>query len=449
MRRTLIVALGLAGLMGGLAACGDEDPTGVGSTLLGPGVTTFEVVLEADQFLLSDTTYPGFATFRDLGSRLVANGFAGELDAHTLARINRPFTVTYVREEGGTSQADSLLSIRGGRFTLIVDTIATTDGPIAVEVAPITESWETGSVTWTLRTDTADVSEPWTTPGGTTGPVAGSGVWVEGDTLFIPVDSAAAAVWHDTANARLGALIRTTTEGARLRLRSVSFSFDVVPRARPDTLLEAGSVTQTAYIVSPEEPSAAADGELRVGGLPFWRSLLHFRPLDDIVVNACTGTIGTGDPACDVPLGDATVSLAQVLLTPLVVGGRRVESPLRIDAREVLLAEGVPVSRAPLAPLYGSVTVNPEVPVELFGPPGPGDQTAGVRVTNFVRDLIAGVEEDDEDDPPPSEWLALLSTAETGASLPTLGYMSFSSMEGTSPPRLRLIVTMGNPELFE
>ena len=451
MRRTMIVALGLAGLGAGLSACGDEDPTGVGSTLIGEGVTTFEVVLDAADFLASDTTYLGFASHRDLGANLVANQFGGELDAHTLARLTRPFTVTYTPEEGGTARTDSLGSIRGGRFTLIVDTLASAGGPIDVEVAPITESWHAGTVTWSLRADTAETPEAWTTPGGTTGPVVGTGTWVTGDTLFIPVDSAAASVWHDTAAARLGALIRTTTPGARLRIRSLSFQFDVIPRENPDTLLTAGSVSQTSYVLFPEEPGAATQAELRIGGLPFWRSLLRFRPLEELVVNRCTGGIGTGDPECDVALSDATLTLAQLLLTPTPVAGRRIELPARIEPREVLVADNVTVFRAPLRSIYAAAS-NPEIPADLFAPAAP-DTTVGVRVTTFIRDLVAGPQEpaDDESDapPPPSEWLALLSSAEVGVSGPTLGYMSFSSMEGPSPPRLRLVVTLGNPELFE
>lgn len=447
MGRTLTIMLALAGIAGALAGCGDEDPTAVGSELIGPGIATFEVVLEPQEFLLADTTYEVFGAARNLGDRLIAEDFAGELDANTLVHLNRPFTVTYVPEEGGASQTDSLLAIRGGQFTLIVDSAASTPGPVEVEVLPVTERWDPRSVTWTLRVDTADVSEPWATPGGTTGPLAGMGLWHGGDTLVILVDSAAASVWHDTATARtMGALLRTTTTGARLRVRTISFAFDVVPVGRPDTVLTAGSVTRTMHVVNPEEPSPATAEELRVGGMPVWRSLLRFRPLEGLVVDVCAGTIGGEplDPECDIPLSEASITLAQILLHPREVAGRRIERGLEINPSRVLLAEDIAVLRSPLAPLYPPDNVLDTVPVAFFAP-SPPDGVARVRVTEFVKDLVEGVDEEDEDAAPPSDWLALLAGNE-GSSF---GYMSFSSLESPNPPRLRLLLTLPNRELFE
>ncbi len=437
MRRKLIVALGLVGLGGALAACGDEDPTEVGSSLLGPGVRTFEVVLDAADFLQGDTTYDNIGRLRDAQFRIVANQFAGELDAHTLFRISRPFTVTYQTEDG-TAHTDSLRFIRGARVTLILDTVASTPGPVDVEVLPVTESWDPGTVSWTLRHDTAGVSEPWTTPGGTTGPVAGSASWSGGDTLVIAIDSAAAAVWQDTVAARRGALIRPTTPGARLRVRLIDFEFDVVPEAELDTVLTAGGSGQNMHIATPEQP-AATQAELRIGGLPTWRTLLHFRPLRELVLDACGGGVGTGDPACDVPLADVSINLAALQLDPSPVGGHRVEGPIRVEGRAVLEAENVSVFRSPLTQPLDQM--QDTIPAELFTPTPPPGVRVSVPVTSYIRNLVTR-EDDDEAE---ALWLALVATVERA----TFGYAAFSSMESADPPRLRLVVSLPNQEIFQ
>ncbi|HUE76351.1 MAG TPA: hypothetical protein VMM83_00290 [Longimicrobiales bacterium] len=440
MRRTLIVVLGLAGLGGALAACGDEEPTGVGSSLLGPGIRTFEVILDAEDFLQGDTTYDNIGRLRDAGFRIVANQFAGELDAHTLFRISRPFTVTWQTEDG-TARTDSLRAIRGARVTLILDTVASTPGPVDVEVLPVTESWDPGTVSWTLRHDTAGVAEPWTTPGGTTGPAAGSAIWLGGDTLVIAIDSADAAVWQDTAAARRGALIRPVTTGARLRIRLIGFEFDVVPEAEVDTVLTAGGSGQNMHIATPAAPAATQD-ELRVGGLPTWRTLLHFKPLRDLVLDACDGGLGTGDPECDVPLRDVSLNLAALLLDPSPVGGHRVEGPIRIEGRPVLEAENVSVFRSPLTgPLD---QMQDSIPPELFTPTPPPGVAVSVPVTSYIRDLLEP-EADGEEKVADALWLALVATVERA----TFGYAAFSSLESTAPPRLRLVVSLPNREIFE
>ena len=441
MRRTKILVLGLAGLGGALAGCGDEEPTGVGSVLIGPGVTTFEVVLEAESFLATDTTFDSLGRFRDAPFRMVANDFAGELDAHTLFQITRPFTVTY--QVDGVSRTDSLASIRGARITLIVDSAASTPAPLDVELLNITESWDVPTVTWSLRYDTAGESAAWTTPGGTTGPVLGMAPWTGSDTLVITLDSTAAAVFQDTAAARRGALIRTSRPGARIRTGAPRFEFDVVPVGKTDTIVPAVAATRSAHVVWPEDASAAGPTELRVGGLPSWRSMLEFLPLRDLVVDACgSGGLGTGDPECDVPLRNATLNLATLMLEPNEVAGRRLEVPIRIDARAVLTTENVPVFRSPLTSALGTSGFRRDSAyVELFAPDPPAGVQVLVPMTTFARQLLR--EEDPED--PVSYWLALVSSAERG----TFGYASFASMESVTPPRLRLVLTVPNEELFQ
>ena len=426
MRRNLIVALGLLAL-GGMAACGDEDPTEIGGDLIGSGVHTFEVVLDAADFLEADTTYDNIGSLYQVGFRAVALDFEGVLDAHTLFSIRRPITVTY--EDGGQTQADSIIAFRGATVTLVVDS-TTVDGPTELEVLTVAESWDRPTTSWELRYDTAGVAEPWTTPGGTTGSLVATQTLEPGiDTLRIQIDSTNAALWADTAAASRGALIRTSTPGARVIFRSVRFSFDVIPEERTDTTLAAGSVGGSTLILTPE-PTAAPTSEVRTSGVPLWRTLFRFKPLSDLVLDCSTG----GEP-CTVPLSDVSVNLAALLLEPVPGGAHRPEVPLKLQGRAVLEAEGVPLIRSPLSGQLG--VMEDSIPVEAFSasPPSPGP--VAVPITEYVRRLAN----------PRGEgflWLAILPQAEGGS----LGYASFASLDSAQPPRLRLVVSIPNEELF-
>ena len=222
MGRKPIVALGLAALLG-VAGCGDEDPTEVGSVIIGEGVRTFEVVLEAGSFLVSDTTYDQIGRLVEAPFRMVAAAFGDELDAHVLFRINVPSTVTYT-DTGGVSVTDSTPVFDGARFTLVIDSLSSSARPVELEVLPVTESWDDNSVTWALRSDTGDVAEPWTQAGGTTGPLVGTAQWGAGDTVVIALDSASASVWTDSLAER-SALVRTASPGSRVFIRSIAFDF--------------------------------------------------------------------------------------------------------------------------------------------------------------------------------------------------------------------------------
>src|SRR5690606_41249015 len=68
-------------------ACADEDPTGVGGPLVpGGAVRTFEIVLEAEDFLVSDTAVGGFVTQGQLLYRVLACGYEG-MTAHAVGRL--------------------------------------------------------------------------------------------------------------------------------------------------------------------------------------------------------------------------------------------------------------------------------------------------------------------------------------------------------------------------
>lgn len=422
MRRILMV--GLVVLTAGAVGCGDESPTAVGSDLMGPGVRTFEVTFDAADFLVSDTSYDGIGTLNDAEFEMAAHQLDGVLDARTLFSLLRPDVVTFTLE--GSSRSDSIAAVVGGTLTLVVDSVATSPGPIELEIVQVTEAWHRRTATWTVRADTAGEAETWQTPGGSPGDVVATATWTSGDTLRIALDSATVAVWDDTTAAELGGLIRTTTPGSRIFFRSVGFRYDVVP-AGVDTVVTAGSVTDTKIIVTPEDTPLAPPGVLRVGGLPAWRALLRFQPLTELVIPC-----GPGQPAgCTVRLEDVTVNLAAVLLEPLPAGPRRPERPVRLEARAVLEAEGIPVVRSPMTPPLGPPTDS--LAPSIFAPAAGEPPVVRVPITQFVQFHL---------DPPiegqPPLWLALTAVGERGQ----FGYTAFGSMESARPPRLRLTVSV-------
>lgn len=421
MRRISGIGLGLLAA-GVVAGCGDEAPTGVGAELLDEGLRTVRVVLDAPAFLQGDTTYDQIAELNNVSYAIVANAFEGELDAHALFRVVRPFEVTYEDADGAT-QTDSLAAIRGGTVTLVLDSLPDAVGPIELAVMDLTEDWDRRSVSWDLRYDTAGVSAAWTEPGGTAGAVLGTATWSEGDTLEIPIDSVAATVWHDTIGAFEGGMIRLSTPGERLRIQSMSFAFDVVPTGT-DTVLEAGRAMQMVSVASPD--SAPTDDVLRVGGVPIWRSMLHFQSFEELLV-PCE----QGPTSCTVPLSEVTVNAANLLLRTRPPGARRPERPMRVEGRAVLEAPGVPLIRSPLSRPLGRL--DEPLDVTAFSDPEPVE--VRIPITGYVQRNAALPEDDDEIE---LLWLALTLAGEGSV----FGYGEFGSVSSTVPPQLELVVTI-------
>ncbi len=420
-----MAALGL--LMVVVVSCTEEGLTGVGADLMGPGVRTFEVTLDASRFLVRDTAFDRIGTLNDAVFHMAAHQFEGVLDARTLLSLRRPLTVSYTMDD--EARTDTIAALVGGTLTLVVDTIASGPGPIDLEVLQVTEEWHRESATWTVRLDTADLRETWATPGGSPGPVLGGGTWTSGDTLRILMDSAAVAVWDDTAAARVGGLVRVASPDTRIFFEEMSFEFDVTPMD-VDTVVTAGSLVSNKIILTPEQDAEPAPGVLRVGGLPAWRSMLRFQALDDAEIPC-----GPGEPAdCTIPVRDVTINKASLVLHPVLAGPRRVEQPMYIEGRAVLQGPGVTLVRAPLTPPIGTST-DPIMP-SLFVAPAP-DSPVQVPITGYVRSHA------DPDEQAVPLWLALTALGERGQ----FGYAAFGGVESDRPPRLRLMVSVPDQEL--
>lgn len=425
MRRTLMVGLALA-TASGVLGCGEENPTEVGSGLLGEGFRTYEVVLDASEFLASDTTYDRLGRLNGVPFSLVAEDFEGELDAHTLFKLTLPPQVVYVNNDG-QSVTDSDYQVAGGVLTVVIDTLSDAAPPVALEVLRVTEDWHWPTATWDLRVDTTGAAVPWTTPGGSTGPVLGGTTWLGSDTVRIRLDSAAVAAWQDSAALEHGGMLRAATPGTRLRIVNLDFQFEVEP-ADADTTLEVGSLTAPTLVASPE-PSTPAPTEIRVGGVPSWRTALEFRSLADVEIPC--GPVADG---CTLPLSEADVNLAVLLLQPVPVGARRIERPMQVENRLILQGPGAPLTRSPLSAVIGAMRDSLHSADFTATPPDPSP--ARVFVTQFVQSAIEPQEPGDDE---PVLWLAL--TARNEPRFPIFGYAAFGSLESAAAPRLQLVVT--------
>jgi hypothetical protein len=425
MRRLLMVGLGVWAMAALVAACGDEGLTSVGADLMGPGVRTYEVTLDPADFLVGDTTFDRIGNLDDAPFRMAAHAFDGELEARTLLSLLRPEVVTYSPSEG-QSRTDTIQAFVGGTLTLIVDTLATSVQPIDVQVVQVTEEWHRRTATWDVRIDTTGVTEEWTEPGGSPGPVLGQATWTGGDTLQIVLDSAAVAVWDDSVAALMGGMFRSATPGARLFVTGLTFQFNVVPTGM-DTVVTAGQVRESKIIVAPEDTGPEA-GVLRVGGLPAWRSLLHFRSMAEVQIPC-----GPGRPSgCTLPLQGVTINQAALLLEPMAAGPRRIERRTRIEGRGVFEGPGVPLPRSPLSPAFD--LPSDTLVADYFAAPDQETPTVLVPVTTYVRINMAPADQGEE----PPRWLALVVLNERGM----FGYAAFGGLGSDRPPRLRLVVSV-------
>ena len=204
-----------------------------------------------------------------------------------------------------------------------------------------------------------------------------------------------------------------------------------VPRVRTPSS-PGGSINSRAIVATPE-PSAAPQSEIRVGGVPVWRTVLNFRPMDEIMIPCAPGS-GTCEP---VALSKVEVNLAALLLEPVQVLARRIEKPLGIEGRAVLRAPGVPVTRSALSPVIGGTPTGIDPDLFTADPEEPG--RVAIPITAYVRQNL-----DPPGDGDPVLWLALLAQLEQVA--PLFGYAAFASIESDNPPQLRLVVTVPTQE---
>lgn len=168
-----------------LAGCADEDPTGVGGSLIpGGAVRTIEYVLDADQFLAHDTAFAGLVDPAGVGFLMVARDYGDLLDANALVRFPSPPATVEFSDTSGTTTSDSVAVFTGASVRLHIEAAASVaPGPAELELYGVGEAWDPGSASWILRADTGDVEQAWQQAGGTRGELLGRATWSPGDTL--------------------------------------------------------------------------------------------------------------------------------------------------------------------------------------------------------------------------------------------------------------------------
>lgn len=435
MVRKRLACLALGALA--LAACGTDSPTEVGGPLLpGGAVRTYELVLNAPSFLAFDTTVTGFRKVFGAGYFIVADHYGDALDANILGQWSAPPTSITVLDSAGTTRTDTLPSYKGGQLVLVLDTTqATPVSPVKLATYRLTEEWHPGSVTWTSRVDTAGTRLSWQSPGGTRGAQIATATWSAGsDSVVFQVDSATFRALTDTAAGRVrGVVVVAETNGARLKATSLLLRGLARPTTvNKDTVVTVSVTPEAVTMVANPEPPPPT--QLRVGGLPPWRTYLRFAEgLKELTV-PCPG----GAPGCSIRLDRARLNYAALLLDPLPPPpGFLVEDSLRLGAAELEVSPLIPLARSPLGAQVGATPTAIE-PSRWAG--GATGQPVEVTVTPFVEGLIADTAQPGSPSAR-SRYLALVQIPEPS----TFGFVDFyGPAAGVHAPRLRLIVTVAS-----
>src|SRR5690606_23897560 len=178
-------------------------------------------------------------------------------------------------------------------------------------------------------------------------------------------------------------LIRVATPDARLNSPLALLRLDARPSARPDTV-----VTVTLGVVAGTfvyDPEPAAGSGLRVGGVPAWRSYLHFQRVDTLSYPCPGEPAGSG---CTLRLGEVKINYAALVIQPEAAPpGFVPEDSLRVDARTVLTVPSVPLGRSPLGSRAAGSS-SQAIPPSRFRPDS-GADAIEVPVTQYIATLAA------------------------------------------------------------
>ncbi|MDZ7780155.1 MAG: hypothetical protein U5R14_09540 [Gemmatimonadota bacterium] len=424
---SLVAALSLTTL----AACSERIPTSPENDVLPGAPVTIEIEVPWEEFGSALEVYGGYGTPGDLGTGVLANAFAGSLDARTLVRFGAYPQSASVQDTEGTTVTDTDLTVVGGRLVASIDrTDRTNDGPVTLTLGATQEAWHGRSAGWDHAVDTLGERRSWTEPGGGVVTPLDTATWdpASGDTVSFVLDSVEAAAWSDASDPDRGGRLDLVTEGHRLGVESMDLRLTVRPSVNPDTTVVLDVPRQATTFIYDPRPGPPSAG-IRVGGAPAWRSVLDLE-----VPRELTG------PAelCDAVGCPVTLSREAVSYAALVLRTRRSEEAFQprdtvgLDVREVLSREALPKS-----PLGSSLIGAPgkQMPGILFRE----EEGAAVEIpiTPFVRDRVG--ETASGADTGRSNTLALLSTFEPLS----IAYASFHGPGSSQAPALKLVVTVG------
>lgn len=425
--------VGLGVLVAFAAACEEETPVSLDDAALPGAPITVTVEIPWDDFASNLEVFGGYGSAEDIGQGVLAEDFAGTLDARTLMRIGAYPRIATVQDTTGASRPDSTLTILGGRFVAFFDTIESTNSaPVTLALGATTEEWDQTTASWDFAVDTINDQRPWTEAGG--GPVTAlaQATWdpAAGDTAVFVLDSAQVAAWADTTDLSAGARIDIIDTGERVALNDAVIRLDARPSSNPDTIIELTATTSGSTFIYSPFPQPPPDG-VRIGGAPSWRTILDIdipEVLDGIAgfcaVVSCPHTLAPGE-----------ISYAALVLTSRATEAAfQPTDSIRLDVRPVLNRAAMPKS-----PLGVSLIVSPfgrTVAPEAFGS-APGVEIE-IPFTGYARDRLEGT--DGSGNPTPGT-LALLSVIEPFS----ITFASFEGPNAAAEPYLRLVLTIGPP----
>jgi hypothetical protein len=419
------------------AACGRESPTAVGGGLLpGGAVRTFEIILDASQFLQADTTVSGFVRASTTAFSIVAQSFGGSVSAHSLCRFVQPGTSISVIDSAGATVTDTLPHFFAATVILHVDTLAVNgSSPVLLRLFRTVEAWDAYSASWTMRVDSGSTHLPWAQAGGTAGSLVDSATYTPGaDSVVFHVDSATVAAWADTTDVTRGVLVTAATAGSRLRFLSIDYEVQAHSSIKKDTVVvQSPGVVGSTFIYTPDIPPPPP-GTLQIGGVPSWRTFLTFAPDLETRTLVCPASLGV---SCTFSLQRATVNYAGLLLQPAPSGVWVPEDSVRPSAWVSDTSTLVPLSRAPLGIQVGVST--PAYPASIFQAPVAATPLT-VPVTSFVA-ALAGDTARVGAAAGATRTLGILAMPEPG--LFGVGIF-YGHSAGALAPRLRLVVTIAS-----
>lgn len=398
------------------AGCDNELPTVTGESGFPSDQipATYQLVVPAQDFLLTDTVYEGFRT--SVGYLLVARNFDGALNGNALLRFDLPDSVTYV--SGGTARSEPIVAYGRSRLSAAVDSASVgSAAEVRLELRPVTQAWDSTAVTWRNAVNRPGSIVPWRTPGGTTAAAVAATTYLRADTatndsVHFSVDSL--TITRLARGEIEGLLVGGLADGTRIELTRFALDLGMRPAGRPDTVVtERITRSRQVFVLNPDPPTDPAF--LRVGGINGARSVIR---LDlNRTVNTC-GPGGVGAGCRQVPLTQVTLDAVSLVLDPVAVpSGYRPLVQTGLTIRRVLEPELG--RRAPL----GEVLLTQPLPASLFSPGGA--RPVSVSIAGPVAQaIIAG-----------SSTLDLALTVDVGET-------DFGTAWFTRNPRLRFIYTV-------
>lgn len=410
-----------------LGACEEDLPTASQPGLIPVTAQTVEIRLPFEDFVEELQVQGGYGAAWELASGQVALNFAEELTANTLIQLTTYPQVATVRDPSGTNRPDSALTFLDGELVVIMDTLSFR-GPDAfgLEVGSLDQDWDFRTATWELAVDSLTRKVAWDEAGA--GPVrlVGSGTYdpEDGDTVRIAVDSATVAEWGDSEDGPAGLRLSALVPGSRGRIRSVQLRINTLPSINPDTLIQVSVEARNITFIH-TGPGQPADGALRVGGVPAWRSVILMEMPEELTgpTQLCAAV------GCPVRLTPDRITYAALVLTSRASpAGFQPRDTLSMDVRPVLAPDLLP--RSPLG-----LTLVPEgrpLPPDYFGTGAA--QIVEVPITQFIQDLIRGERLSGEMAP---AGISLLSSFEPLS----LDFHTFGGAGGGDAPVLRILIT--------